>query len=49
VRYLLEHGGDFKFMTPYGLSALEFAILPGYYEIAMLIYERTKEKLRPAE
>lgn len=38
VRYLLEHGADYKFMTPHGLSTLEFALLPGYYEIATLIY-----------
>ena len=22
VRYILEHGGDFKFITPYGLTTI---------------------------
>lgn len=49
VRYLLGLGADYKFTTPYGLSTLEFAILPGYYEIALLIYERSNEKMRSPE
>jgi hypothetical protein len=44
ARYLLEHRADFDFITPYGLTTLDFAILAGYYEIAQLICERTKNK-----
>lgn len=50
VRYLLERGADVNTVAPVGLSTLEYAILPGFYEISLLIYERVKEKqLRPVE
>ena len=48
VRYLLEKGVDVNLETPVGLTTLEYALLPGFYEISLLIYERVKDKeLRP--
>lgn len=44
VRYLLERGADVNVVTPVGISTLEYALLPGFYEIALLIYERLKDK-----
>ena len=44
IRYLLERGADVNIVSPSGLSAIEYAILPGYYEVALLLYERIKNK-----
>lgn len=50
VKYLLERGADVNVVTPVGLSTLEYALLPGFYEISLLIYQRVKDKeLRSAE
>jgi len=38
VRYLLARGANVNVVTPVGISTIEFAILPGFYEIAQLIY-----------
>ena len=44
VRYLLQKGADVNIIAPIGLSTLEYAILPGFYEIALLLFERVKDK-----
>jgi len=49
VRMLLEMGADWRISTPYGLVAIEFAILAGNYEMALLLIERGKTDIRTAE
>ena len=44
VRYLLEKGADVNLSAPSDLSTLDYAILPGFYEVALMIYERVKDR-----
>lgn len=44
VKYLVEQGANCSFVSIFGLTPIEFAILPGYYEIALLLYERSRNK-----
>lgn len=44
VRYLLTMGADTSKVSACGLLAIEYAILNGFYETALVIYERMKEK-----
>jgi ankyrin repeat protein len=44
VEYLLRQGADPNVSTPAGLTILEHAILPGYYEVALMLYDQVKQK-----
>jgi hypothetical protein len=44
VRYLLTMGADTAQVSGSGLLAVEYAILNGFYETALTIYERMKQK-----
>lgn len=44
VKYLLQNNADPDYLTGFGLKTIEFAILPGFYEIALLLYEKVKSK-----
>lgn len=44
VRYLLRFGANVDYVSGIGLTILEYAILPGYYEIALMIYLKCKDK-----
>ena len=38
VRYLLERGADVNLTSSIDFSTIDYAILPGYYEVALMIY-----------
>jgi ankyrin repeat protein len=40
VRYLVENNADVNFVAKNGLRAIEYAILPGFYEIATILFQR---------
>lgn len=44
VKYLLKSKADPEIVSGCGLKAVEYAILQGFYEVALLIYESMKEK-----
>ena len=44
VKLLLKKGADPNYVNKKNLSIIDYAILPGYYEIASLLYEEMKEK-----
>jgi hypothetical protein len=44
VRYLLDHKADPDYRTKQDLLVVEYAILQGLYECAILIYEKMKNK-----
>ena len=44
VEYLVNKGADVNFLATTSISVIEYAILPGYYEIALYLYERIKDK-----
>ena len=44
VRYLLGQGADVNLNGPTNLATIDYAILPGHYEVALMLYERIKDK-----
>ena len=44
MKYLVTKGADVNFMAKTGLSVIEYAILPGYYELALFLFEKVKDK-----
>ena len=44
VRYLLGRGADVNLSGPNQLTTIDYAILPGFYEVALMLYERVKDK-----
>ena len=44
VRYLLDKGANPEHKTNQGLLVIEYAILQGLYEVALMIYEKIKHK-----
>ena len=44
VRYLLGRGADVNMSGPNQLTTIDYAILPGFYEVALMLYERVKDK-----
>ena len=44
VRYLLTMGADTSIVSSCGLLPVEYAILGGFYQTALIIYEKMKNK-----
>ena len=44
VRYLLSRDADVDIVSGSGLLAVEYAILNGFYETALVLYEKMKNK-----
>lgn len=44
VKYLLNKGANPDYVDKAGFKAIDYAILPGYYEIAQIIYCESKDK-----
>ena len=38
VRYLLERGADVNLTSSIDFSTIDYAILPGYYEVSLMLY-----------
>ena len=43
VRYLLTMNANADFVSGCGLKAVEYAILGGFYEVALIVYEHKAE------
>ena len=45
VNYLLKNGANPNFLSDCGLRIIDFAVLAGFYDIALKIYEYTENKM----
>ena len=44
IKYLLERGADANLVSKNNLKAIQYAILPGFYEAGLLLWEKTDDK-----
>lgn len=44
VRYLLEKGANPEYRTNLDLLVIDYAILQGLYEVAIMLYEKMKDR-----